>query len=79
MHDAGCFQHRSCCFLEDVDGTIQRDDGGITCPGGSCDYTPDCPGTSASRRVAMFGAPYGGENIAARYGSGEATICQWVG
>lgn len=77
MHDAECFQHQSCCNLVDNGGVIECDGAGFTCPGGQCDYQPDCPGTSASQRVSMFGSGYSGENIAGGNATGESTICQW--
>jgi hypothetical protein len=79
LHDAQCFQHDTCCHLEEVGGVVQCDSQGYTCsPPGQCDYSPDCPGTSASARLSMFNASYSGENIAAGNYTAEATICQWL-
>jgi hypothetical protein len=78
LHDAQCFQHQTCCYLEDVGGgVIQCDAQGYTCPGGSCDYTPDCPGTPTFSRISMFGGSAVAENIAAGNSTAESTLCQW--
>ncbi|MDY0000163.1 MAG: CAP domain-containing protein, partial [Polyangia bacterium] len=77
LHDARCFQHQTCCFLENVGGVVQCDSQGYTCPGGACDYTPDCPGTPTFTRISMFGGSAVSENIAAGNSTAEATICQW--
>jgi len=79
LHDAMCFQHNTCCYLENVNGVVQCDSDGYQCSGGqgSCNDN-DCDGTSWSGRVSMFGGSTTGENIAAGNSTAGATICQWL-
>jgi len=79
LHDARCFQHQTCCYLENVGGTVQCDSRGYQCSGGTgnCDDN-NCGGSSVAERLSLFGASYTGENIAAGNSTPETTICQWL-
>jgi len=77
LHDAQCFQHQTCCYLQNTGGVIECDSQGFTCTGGGCDHTPDCPGTPTFTRISMFGTSAVAENIAAGNSTAEATLCQW--
>ncbi len=79
LHDAKCFQHQTCCWLEVVDGVVQCDSQGYQCSGGegNCNSN-NCDGTSVGGRLSLFGASYTGENIAAGNSTAAATICQWL-
>lgn len=79
LHDAKCFQHQTCCWLEAVNGVVQCDSQGYQCSGGegNCNSN-NCDGTSVGGRLSLFGASYSGENIAAGNSTAAATICQWL-
>jgi len=81
LHDAGCFQHRTCCYLVKSGSTVKCN-GGYTCPynsGQSCAFWPECAGTSTFDRVLAFGpspSPWG-ENLAGGDETAKDTICSW--
>ncbi len=79
LHDARCFQHRTCCWLEVVNGVVQCNSQGYQCSGGTGNCSSNnCSGTSTADRLALFGASYTGENLAAGHSTAAATICQWL-